>query len=201
MKILIKAACFVQLAVGTASFGLDQTVTYGKCSIDLGVPMLPKCALDERNGQLFVLRSFVDDVFAGRVHGLAAQPVRVGREWLASIYLDEGKWSYFNESGLVVVQNVADADNAAGEFYDGLVLVTKDGKWGLADPRGRLVVPMQYDGMLGNWKRPGWLACSGCRVVHHGEHSWFSGGKWVRLDTRGRVAGDASAPPEPMVMP
>src|SRR5215469_13155453 len=102
MKTLIKAACFVQLAVGPALFGLDQTVTYGKCSIELDVPMLPKCALETRNGQLFVLQKFVDDVFAGRVHGLAAQPVTVGTERLASIYLDAGKWSYFNQSGLVV---------------------------------------------------------------------------------------------------
>ena len=101
----------------------------------------------------------------------------------------------------MVVQNVAAGDNAASEFQDGLVLVTKDGKWGLADTRGKLVVPMQYDGMMGNGKEPGWLACSGCQVVHQGEHWWFSGGKWVRLDKRGRVAGQANAPPEPITMP
>jgi hypothetical protein len=101
----------------------------------------------------------------------------------------------------VVVQNVAAGDNAASEFQDGLVLVTKDGKWGLADTRGKLVVPMQYDGMMGNFKESGWLACSGCQVVHQGEHWWLSGGKWVRLDTRGRVAGDASDPSAPMITP
>jgi hypothetical protein len=201
MKTLVKAACFVPLAIGTVALGLDQTVSYGKCSIDLGVPMLPKCALETRNGRLFVLQQFAEDVFTGRVHGLAANPVTVGRERLASIYLDEGKWSYFDPSGRVVVTNVAAADNAASEFQDGLVLVTRDGKWGLADTKGKLVVPMQYDGMQGNWEGPGWLACIGCQVVHHGEHWWFSGGKWVRLDRRGQVAGDASAPPAPMTMP
>jgi hypothetical protein len=201
MKTLIRAACLVPFAVGTLAFGLDPIVTYGTCSIELDVPMLPKCALETRNGQLFVLQKFVDDVFAGRVHGLAAHPVSVGRERLASIYLDEGKWSYFNQSGLVVVQNVADADNAPCEFYDGLVLVTRDGKWGLADAKGKFVVALEYDGMIGNWKGHGWLACTGCRVVHHGEHWWFSGGKWVRLDKRGRVAGQANAPPEPITMP
>ena len=100
MKTLIKAACFVQVAVGATSFGLDQAVTYGTCSIDLGAPVLPKCALERRNGQLFVLRKFAEDVFAGRVHGLAANPVTVGRERLASIYLDEGNGPTLVRAGL-----------------------------------------------------------------------------------------------------
>ena len=197
MKILIKAACFVPLVMGASSFAQDQAVKYGTCSIDLDVPVLPKCALETRDGQLFVLQKFVDDVFAGRVHGLAAHPVKVGRERLASIYLDEGKWSYFNPSGLVVAQNVADADNAPCEFQKGLVPVTKDGKWGLADAKGNFVVAMQYDGLLNDWEKPGWRACLACRVVHKGEHWWFSGGKWFHLDTRGRVTGEAEAPTVP----
>jgi hypothetical protein len=193
MKTLVKAAFFVSLALGTTLFGLDQAATYGKCSIDLGEPVLPKCALEKRNGQLFVLRKFAEDVFAGRVHGLAATPVKVGRERLASIYLDEGKWSYYDQTGRVVIQNVAPADNAPSEFQDGLVPVTKDRKWGLANAKGRFVVPLQYDGMAGS-ERPGWLVCSGCRVVQKGEHSWFSGGHWFRLDAKGRVAGETKDP-------
>jgi WG containing repeat len=201
MNTLIAGACFVSLMMGTSLSGQDQVITYGTCSIDLEVPVLPKCALETRHGQLFVLQKFVDDVFAGRIHGIPANPVTVGRNRLASIYLDEGNWSYFNPDGLVVVQNVAPFDNGASEFQSGLVLVTKDGKWGLADTKGKFVVPMRYDGMLNNWERPGWLACSGCRLVHQGEHSWFSGGKWLRLDTQGRVAGRAKDPTAAAKMP
>jgi hypothetical protein len=189
----LDAAFLVSLSLGTASSGLDPTATYGKCSIDLGAPVLPKCALEVRNGQLFVLRRFAEDVFAGRVHGLAAKPVKVGRDRLASIYLDEGKWSYYDQMGRVVIQNVAPANNAPSEFQDGLVPVTRDGKWGLADTKGRFVVPLQYDGMAGS-EGPGWLVCSGCWVVQKGEHSWFSGGHWFRLDAKGRVAGEAKDP-------
>jgi hypothetical protein len=196
MNTLVNAALCVSLALGTPLFGLDQTATYGKCSIDLEVPVLPKCALEIRNGQLFVLRKFAEDVFAGRIHGLAANPVRVDKDRLASIWLDEGKWSYFDPTGRVVVQNVAAFDNAASEFQDGMVPVTKDGKWGLADTKGRFVVPPQYDGMAG-WEGPGWLVCSGCSFVQKGEHSWFSGGHWFQLDAKGRVAGEAKDPSSP----
>ena len=193
MKTLVNAAFVVSLAMGTPSFGLDQTARYGKCSIDLGAPVLPKCALEMRNRQLFVLRRFAEDVFAGRVHGLAANPVTVGQDRLASIYLDEGKWSYYDPTGRIVIQNVAAADNAPSEFQDGLVPVTKDGKWGLADAKGKFVVPLQYDGMAGS-EGPGWLVCSGCRVVQREEHSWFSGGRWFQLDAKGRVTGEAKDP-------
>jgi hypothetical protein len=200
MKPLVNTGLLVSLALGTPLFGLDQTATYGKCSIDLGAPVLPKCAVEMRNGQLFVLRKFAEDVFAGRVHGLAANPLRVGRDRLASIWLDEGKWSYYDETGRVLVQNVAPADNAPSEFQDGLVPVAKDGKWGLADSKGKFVVPLKFDGMAGA-EGPGWLVCSGCREVHKGEHSWFSGGHWFRLDAKGRVAGEAKDPSSPTCKP
>jgi hypothetical protein len=92
------------------------------------------------------------------------------------------------------VQNVAPAENDPSEFHDGLVQVTKADKWGLANSKGRLVVPMKYDGILNNWEKSGWLACSGCQVVHKGEHWWFSGGQWFLLDKQGRVAGEAKEP-------
>jgi hypothetical protein len=86
-------------------------------------------------------------------------------------------------------------DNGANDFHHGLVRVRRDDKWGLADTKGKLVVPLRYDGMLDSAPNFGWVACSGCHDVSDksGEYHWFEGGKWLRLNARGKVIGPMPA--------
>ena len=197
MNTVFQFVAWTSIALVTGGPLSAQVVKYGACTIDFEDLPLPHCALEIRGGQLYVLRKFADDVFSRRNSGIIAHPVSVEGHRLAWTYLPDEGWAYFDPSGLVVVRNVATYDNGASEFHHRLVLVTKGEKWGLSNARGKLVVPMQYDGMLDDWKGPGWLACSGCQKVHQGEHWWFSGGTWVRLDERGRLVGEADDPPRP----
>jgi hypothetical protein len=66
----------------------------------------------------------------------------------------------------------------------------------LADPRGKLVVPLQYDGAFDYEPRSGWLVCKGCHTVTDdgGEYHWFEGGEWFRLNAQGKVIGPTKNP-------
>ena len=49
---------------------------------------------------------------------------------------------YVDRSGRIVTRDVGFKDNAPDEFHHGLVRIERDGKWGYADPSGRIVVLM-----------------------------------------------------------
>ena len=170
-----------------------QVVTFGGCDIDLELIDLPKCSVQVKDGHLYVLKGFAEYVISHRhIMGVAAEAVVVEGRHLACANLPGAGWAYFDRTGRVLVQNVATMDNGADPFYHGLVRVTKDNKWGLADVKGRLVVPLTYDGIIGDEK--GWIACSGCQQVTAGEHSWLSGGAWYRLGRHGQVLGKTIDP-------
>ncbi|HWG19688.1 MAG TPA: hypothetical protein VG225_04095 [Terracidiphilus sp.] len=193
MKLLIKLAC-VGLAVVAAAPSDAQIVRYGNCAIDFELMNLPDCAISTRENRLYIDKQFADDVFSGRDTGIAAHAVRVGKYRLAWTHLPAAGWAYFDPTGLVVVQNVAMMDNGASDFHLGLVRVTAEDKWGLADLRGKMITSLRYDGILEYQTRRGWLACEGCRTVHQGEYSWFTGGKWVWLGPKGTVVSKAADP-------
>jgi hypothetical protein len=144
---------------------------------------LPPCAVFSQGGRLRVIASHVA-VLEFNEYGLA--PIVVP---------GAGGWSYVNRRGWVIVQNVAMMDNGANDFHHGLVRVRRDDKWGLADTKGKLVVPLRYDGMFDYAPKVGWVACSGCRKAQDkwGEHHWFEGGQWLRLNARGKVIGPMPA--------
>jgi hypothetical protein len=163
-----------------------QVVHRGDCVVDAEIPLLPECALETRDGHLYVFKEYAPLFFSS------------GKARLASAGLPEGGWAYFNRRGMIVVQHVANFDNGPGPFHHGLVRVNSKGKWGLVDPNGRFVVPLTYDGMF-EYDEPnrGWRVCTGCRTVSDGEHSWFEGGVWNWLDRHGKVAGKAEDPMTP----
>jgi hypothetical protein len=172
-----------------------QTVRYGTCAIDLQVVQLPDCAVSAKGGRVYVSAKFARDVFSKRAVGVAAVPVQVEGRRLAWTEIYGRGWVYFDRTGLVVVEHVAIMDNGADQFHRGLIRVTRYNKWGLADLKGKLVVPMQYDGLLTNPSGSGWLACAGCTTVSDGEHSWPSGGTWSKLDSNGKVIERITAAP------
>jgi hypothetical protein len=131
--------------------------------------------METHNGKPHVVAKYVRTLFAST------------RGRLTAAFLPTG-WAYINHRGLVVVDNVAVMDNYANDFHRGLVRVTRNSKWGLADTHGRLVVPFKYDGMLDYQPGKGWEVCTGCRAASDGEHGWFEGGEWQLLDRSGRSA-------------
>jgi len=156
LRRLLLSITFVSLSSG---FAQSQVAHRGDCVVDPEVFLLPKCALETRDGHLYIFQEFLPLLFSSR----------------------KGNF-----------------DNGPSPFHHGLVRVNRAGKWGLADSKGLLVVPLIYDGML-EYDEPnrGWTACRGCRSVSDGEHSWFEGGDWYRLDRRGTVAGKAENPMKP----
>lgn len=155
---------------------------HGDCSVDAEIWSLPQCALETRDGHLYVAKPYLSLFFPAEKASL------VGR------VIPNGGWSYFNKRGLVVVQNVANFDNGPSPFHHGLVRVSRNGKWGLADAGGQFIVPLTYDGMLEYDSQNGWLVCKGCRSVSDGEHGSFEGGNWYWLDRHREVAGNAEKP-------
>lgn len=145
------------------------------CKVDVDLPTIPSCALEPRHGRPHVVAKYVPALFAS------------ARGRLIAVYLPTG-WAYIDRHGLVVVTDVAVMDNGANDFHHGLVRVTRNGKWGLADTRGRLAVPFKYDGMLDYQPGKGWEVCTGCRAASDGEHGWFEGGVWGSLNQAGQAA-------------
>lgn len=158
----------------TASAWPSPNAPPAACVVDGETWSLPPCAMETRHGHAYVAARYLPKLFSG------------SREHLVARILPGSGWSYIDRSGKVVVRHVATMDNDASAFHHGLVRVNRDGKWGLADEEGRLVVPPSYDGILDYQPGLGWRACTGCRSQTGGEHSWFEGGDWITLDRRGR---------------
>lgn len=196
MGTLFKLICLIVLTMACAPESNAQVKKFGGCSIDFEIMRLPDCVIEVKDGRSYVLKEFAEYVLSRRQVGVAAWPVTVEGRHLAWTNLPDVGWAYFDRTGLVLVQNVATMDNGADTFYHGLVRVTKNDKWGLANIEGRLVVPMQYDGILDYTPHIGWLACAGCRTQTDAnrEHFWFLGGAWYRLSGLGRVIGRTTDP-------
>jgi hypothetical protein len=159
-----------------------QEVHNENCAPDPELIAVPPCAIQHVGGRTRIIQSHLTTRSYNQ-YGLAPA-------WI------EGGWTYVDRRGWVVVQNVAMMDNAANDFHHGLVRVTRGGKWGLADPRGKLVVPLLYDGTLDYEPNIGWLVCKGCvNTPINSEYSWYEGGQWFRLNARGKLIGPTKSPP------
>ena len=167
-----------------------QVIRNGYCTVDSEVWSLPACALESHSGKLYVSKIYLPLFFTSTGKSLQSGTP----ENLAWTHLPQDGWVYFNSSGLVIVRNVATMDNGPNAFHYGLVRVTKNEKWGLADIHGRMIVPFTYDGMLDYQKGKGWPACTACKYVRKGEYGSFESGQWSSLDRRGKVLSTAHDP-------
>jgi hypothetical protein len=200
MKNLAALTLILALAAGLASPAFAGGAAAGRgvaagCHVDAeeaAIGVLPACAVLRQHGKLRVVQRHLA-ALAFNPYGLA--PVCLQGIGGAS---SDTCWAYVNRRGWVIVRDVAVMDNGANEFHHGLVRVTRGGKWGLADTRGKLVVPLRYDGMLDHDPQHGWSSCTGCRAVQDqwGYHE-FVGGQWLRLNARGKVIGPMQAPGAP----
>lgn len=58
---------------------------------------------------------------------------------------ENGKWKLINSKGKMIGPSVYDNMGNNGEFTDGLLSVTKNGKCGYIDTTGKIIVPLKYD--------------------------------------------------------
>ena len=67
-----------------------------------------------------------------------------------------------------------------------------EGKIGFIDLHLALVIPARYDGAL-PFQDAGAEVCIDCRLISHGEHSSYEGGRWACIDHHGRERKPFSA--------
>jgi hypothetical protein len=163
----------------------------GNCKIDLELMNLPPCAVETRNGRVFIKKKLVEILFTRP--SITAKSVKIGGRSLDCVFVPGTGWSYIDRSGQVIVKDVALFDNGGSPFHHGLVRINRDEKWGLANSKGKLVVPLEFDGLL-EFSSGRWLACKGCKTQRSGEYSFFDGGSWFAIDQRGRIMGKAQEP-------
>ena len=163
------------------SYVQQAAATHSPCVVeDLEVPVMPACVVQQRKSDLYIPKKYWMHPQFNR-YGLAG-----------FIIMDFGR-VYVNRAGRVVIRDVANYDNGVDEFHHGLVRIERDGKYGFADEKGRIVLPaqyicaMNYVGVAGDF---GPSVYVGGTVVSHGEHSWCEGGKWFRIDKRGKLTPD-----------
>jgi hypothetical protein len=85
-----------------------------------------------------------------------------------------------------IIFHVYTFDNGPDDPEDGLFRITENGKIGFADTLGNIIVNPQYDCTFPFEKgvaRVGY----GCKSKSDGEHSWWVGGKWIRIDAKGEI--------------
>lgn len=100
---------------------------------------------------------------------------------LASVNIDGG-WYYVRRGGRSAP--VMTTDNAAEPFSEGLARSPVGGKIGFIDLHLALVIPARYDGAL-PFQDAGAEVCIDCKLVSHGEHSSYEGGRWACIDHHG----------------
>jgi len=104
---------------------------------------------------------------------------------LAVIFVDE--FYYVTQDGRTAPVEVF--DNGAEEFSDGLARSPVGKKVGYINRELKLVIPAQFDGAY-RFERGLAMVCVGCHLTWaepEKEHSYYVGGNWSCIDTRGRV--------------
>jgi hypothetical protein len=112
-----------------------------------------------------------------------------GRCGLASVYIDGG-WYYARRDGRLAA--VMTMDNGAEPFSEDLARSPVGGKIGFINRNLALVIPARYDGAL-PFADAGAEVCLDCKLVSHGEHSSYEGGRWACIDHHGHEREPFSA--------
>jgi hypothetical protein len=111
------------------------------------------------------------------------------RHGLASVNIDSG-WYYVRRNGRLAP--VITMDNGADPFSEGFARSPVGGKIGFINPNLALVIPARYDGAL-PFGDAGAEVCVDCKLVSHGEHSSYEGGRWACIDHHGHERKPFSA--------
>jgi hypothetical protein len=156
------------------SAGLDTS-----CLYDFERGVIRDCLQKVRNGELSVKQQVLKQLQFDS-HGLAV---------VRSMTNGWNGWMYVSRTGKVVISGVPTMDNWADTFYNGLVRVVRNEKYGFSNRKGQLVISPVYDGAM-NFENGKAKVCKGCTskcVEQECEYSVFSGGGWFQIDTKGAV--------------
>ena len=85
-----------------------------------------------------------------------------------------------------ILFNVYVFDNGPDYPRDGLFRIVKNNKIGYADLLGNIVIKPQYDCAY-PFKNGKAKVGFGCKTANIDEHSWWTGGRWVTINKKGKV--------------
>jgi hypothetical protein len=125
----------------------------------------------------------------------AGNPTANGRSDGANVNPPDASCLFDVERG-VAIAGVAVMDNWADSFHNGLVRFVRDGKYGFANRKGRVVIPSVYDGAM-NFEKGLASVCKRCVNKCSDpecEHHLFSEGEWFQIDTKGNVVARLHPP-------
>ena len=140
------------------------------CLFSLARGEVPNCVYTKFNGRRFISPRYL-------------KALSFDRYGLATVRVDDG-WMYVDRHGNALITGVPTVDNGPDYFRDGLVRFVKDEKYGFADRKGRIVIQPIYDGAM-PFEEGKAKVCQGCVIKRTGEYQFFSGGRWILLDTKG----------------
>jgi hypothetical protein len=115
---------------------------------------------------------------------LQFSPDGLARVMLLSEGQKKGQWYYTRRDRPLVP--VATYDNGADDFVDGRARSSLGDKVGYIDRNLDLVIPAVYDGAY-PFEKGVAVVCMACTLMSDGEHSWYEGGHWGRIDPTGHV--------------
>jgi hypothetical protein len=151
------------------------------CVFDFERGEIPECVRGSAIGELVIVPQVLKEL-------------RFESHGLASVWSRKLGWMYVDRKGKVVIGGVPSIDSGPDSFHDGLVRIVKNGKYGFANRRGKIVVAAIYDGAL-NFDRGRATVCKGCRskcAEPDCEHHFFAGGEWLQINTTGAILGRAT---------
>ena len=96
-------------------------------------------------------------------------------EGLASVHNEEKLFGYIDKTGNLVIDFIY---NYADSFSEGLASVSKDGKWGVINKMGDLIIPFQFESMNS-------LPYDG--AFHYGLAAVRVDGKYGYINTKGEI--------------
>jgi hypothetical protein len=174
----------------------SQTRTSDTCTFQNAKNQIddyPNCVFADRLGNLFVAEKYV-------------KKLKFNSYGLAAVFDDDParpQFMYVDRKGRAIIQGITIYDSWAAEFSDGLVTISVDKKYGYADPKGKIVIAAQYDGVW-PFEHGHAVVCVGCRetcIVPSGggvdpdcEHRTITGGDWFKIDKAGRAVASVPAP-------
>jgi hypothetical protein len=171
------------LAIAAMFAGTAWSVAGPMAKPDYGCTYSPKSKSARAMGDILDFEHCARADAAGHFHlkPRHLQALDFDRHGLASVYIDGG-WYYVRREGRLAP--VMAMDNGAEPFSEGLARSPVGGKIGFIDLHLALVIAAKYDGAL-PFERGGAEVCIDCKLVSHGEHSAYEGGRWACIDRQG----------------
>ena len=186
-----RAAFICMLTIAAMFAGTAWSVASPATNPDHGCTYFPKANSPKSMGDVLHVEHCARSDAAGHFHIKHQRLLALDfdRQGLASVSI-EGAWYYVRRNGRLAP--VMTMDNGAEPFSEGFARSPVGGKIGFINPNLALVIPARYDGAL-PFGDAGAEVCIDCKLVSHGEHSSYEGGRWACIDHHGHEREPFSA--------